>query len=439
MRETRCYNDRHMRGGSARRIHVAVVGLIAATGIAASFAATANGSAAAAAARCGLGSATPATGSPIVLGAIVTDQPGPDFLDEATMARAYFACVNANGGIYGHPIRYDVLATRSNRAEVAAGARELVDKDHVVAIVGSASLPDCSVNGGTYAANGFAVLDVGAAPQCYGSPWSAPVNMGPRFSADAAAQAAIARGAKRLVVLQATGPMSGYDAGGIRAIARAHHIRFVALNAATLGLNGEEQAQRIVGAAGRHGAAVLIFPAAVADEILQGAQTLELAGRVSWACAAACDSDSLAASLGTAWNGKLLVAADVNDVHDDSGPDMRLYLSIRRLYAPYVPGGADPLGQYGFTIGQLTVRALLSIRGGTYTRQTVNAAIRALVGFRTDMLCRPWQFGSAPFHLSNSTGYTVWPHDGTMQIVPHSGCSALSSADPLVARVRGRS
>jgi branched-chain amino acid transport system substrate-binding protein len=374
-----------------------------------------------------------------VLGAIVTEQPGDDFLDAATMARAYFACVNAHGGINGHPIRYDVLEARSNRAKVAAAARELIDRDHVVAIVGSASLTDCSVNGGTYVANGFAVIDVGAARQCYRSQWSAPVNMGPRFSADSTAQAAIAHGAKRLVVLQATGPMSGYDAGGIRAIAKAHHIRFVGLKAATLGLNGEEQAQRIVRAAGRHGAVVLVFPSPVADEILQGAQTLELEGRVLWACAAACDSDSLAASLGAAWNHKLLVGTDVNDVHDDSGPDTRLYRSVRRLYAPGVPGGVDPLGQYGFTIGQLTVRALLSIRSGIYTRQTVNAAIRALAGFTTDMLCRPWQFGSAPFHLPNSSGYTVWPHDGTMQIVPHSGCSALSSADPLVARVRGGS
>jgi branched-chain amino acid transport system substrate-binding protein len=431
-----------MRGGSGPRIHLAVFGLIAAacatTCIAVFAAGAAGGSASAGTGRCGLGSAAPATGSPIVLGAIVTDQPGGDFLDATTMAGAYFACVNANGGIHGHPIRYDVLAAPSNRAKVAAAARELIGNDHLVAIVGSASVTDCPVNGRTYAADGFAVIDVGAAPQCYGSRWSAPVNMGPRFSADLAAGAAIAHGARRLVVLQAAGPMSGYDAGGVRAIAKAHHIRFVGLTAATLGLNGEEQAQRIVAAAGRHGAAVLIFPAPVADEILQGAQTLELEGRVRWACAAACDFDSLAASLGAAWNHKLLVGADVNDIHDDSGPDTRLYLSVRRLYAPDVPGGVDPLGQYGFTIGQLTVQALLSITSGIYTRQTVNAAIRALSGLRTDMLCRPWRFGSAPFHLPNSTGYTVWPHDGTMQIVPGSGCRAIFSADPLVARVRGR-
>src|ERR1039458_7596153 len=36
---------------------------------------------AAASAKCGLGTGTPATGSPITLGAIVTQQPGTDFTD----------------------------------------------------------------------------------------------------------------------------------------------------------------------------------------------------------------------------------------------------------------------------------------------------------------------------------------------------------------------
>src|SRR5580693_5084550 len=57
---------------------------------------------------CGTKPGVAATGTPIVLGGIVTNQPGTSFTDIANMAAAYFACVNANGGINGHPIMYKI-------------------------------------------------------------------------------------------------------------------------------------------------------------------------------------------------------------------------------------------------------------------------------------------------------------------------------------------
>src|SRR5580700_7909966 len=55
--------------------------------------------------QCGTKPGVAATGTPIALGAIVTNQPGTSFTDIPNMANAYFACVNANGGINGHPIK----------------------------------------------------------------------------------------------------------------------------------------------------------------------------------------------------------------------------------------------------------------------------------------------------------------------------------------------
>jgi branched-chain amino acid transport system substrate-binding protein len=55
--------------------------------------------------QCGTKPGVKATGTPIPLGGIVTNQPGTSFTDIANMAAAYFACVNANGGINGHPIK----------------------------------------------------------------------------------------------------------------------------------------------------------------------------------------------------------------------------------------------------------------------------------------------------------------------------------------------
>ena len=86
---------------------------------------------------CGTKPGVAATGTPINLGGIVTDQPGTSFTDIANMAAAYFACVNANGGINGHPIMYYIEKEQTNASQIASEAKQLVQTDHVVGIVGT--------------------------------------------------------------------------------------------------------------------------------------------------------------------------------------------------------------------------------------------------------------------------------------------------------------
>ncbi|MGH3185034.1 MAG: ABC transporter substrate-binding protein, partial [Streptosporangiaceae bacterium] len=81
-----------------------------------------------------------ATGTPIALGAIATNQPGTSFTDIPNMAKAYFDCVNANGGINGHPIKLYIETEQTNPAQIAADAKQLVQTDHVVGIVGTTSI-----------------------------------------------------------------------------------------------------------------------------------------------------------------------------------------------------------------------------------------------------------------------------------------------------------
>ena len=130
---------------------------------------------------------------PINLGGIVTDQPGTSFTDIANMAAAYFACVNANGGINGHPIMYYIEKEQTNASQIASEAKQLVQTDHVVGIVGNTSIIECSVDSSYWASQGFDIIDSGIAPECYSTPNSAAVNMGPRYSSDGAVQYALAR------------------------------------------------------------------------------------------------------------------------------------------------------------------------------------------------------------------------------------------------------
>jgi branched-chain amino acid transport system substrate-binding protein len=385
-----------------------------------------------AALKCGLGTGKPATGSPIKLGAIAVKQAGTDFTDIPNMANAYFKCVNANGGIFNHPIEQDQLDDQTNPAQLASDAKQLVETDNVVGIAGSSDIIDCAVNSAYYQSKGFFVLEAGIAEQCYSSPNEGPVNMGPRYSADGATQTAISLGAKKIAFDQSNVPGTQYNLGGSALIAKQHHvpIQFLTENAASI--NGATAAEREVQAAGPGGAVVLVFTPPVALAILQGAQHLGLENKVIWTCATPCNTDFLAKALGPQWNHKLYVNAEMNLVAQDNGPDTALYKSVLTKYGQDVAGGIGSFSQFGFVLGQLAVKALLGIKPHVYTSATVNRAFHNLKGFKTDMLCKPWYFGPLP----NNTDYTVYPENGKMVLVPKSGCMPIDPVDPEVATVR---
>jgi len=416
-----------MRAGVALAL-AAVAGL--------AIAATSSGSTprvhTAAALKCGLGTGKPATLSPIKIGAIAVKQAGTDFTDIPNMANAYFKCVNANGGIYGHPIVQVQLDDQTNPTQITAFAKQLIQTDHVVGIAGSSDILDCNLNSAYYKSQGFYVLEAGIAEQCYASPNEAPVNMGPRYSADGATQEAIKLGAKKIAFDQSDVPGTQYNIAGSQLIAKEHHIPIVPLTENAAAINGASAAEKEVQAAGPGGAVVLVFTPPTALAILQGAQRAGLENKVIWTCATPCNTDFLAKSLGSAWNGKLYVNAEMNDEDTDNGPDSTLYKSVLAQYGQNVTGGIGSFSQFGFVLGQLAVKALLSIQPHVYTAKTVNAAFKALKGFKTDMLCKPWYFGPLP----NNTDYTVYSQNGKMQIVPGSGCLAIDPVDPEVATAR---
>src|SRR6478752_5648491 len=169
---------------------------------------------------CGSKPGVAATGTPIPLGAIATNQPGTSFTDIPNMAKAYFDCVNANGGINGHPIKLFIATEQTNPAQIAADAKQLVQTDKVVGIVGSTSIIECSINSSYWQKLGFYVIDSGIAPECYSTPNSAAVNMAPRYSSGGAVQYALAQHVSKFVFDQANEPGSAYIAPGPNALAK---------------------------------------------------------------------------------------------------------------------------------------------------------------------------------------------------------------------------
>ena len=395
--------------------------------------ATASGTAASTS-QCGTKPGVKATGTPIPLGAIATNQPGTSFTDIPNMAAAYFACVNANGGINGHPIKLYIQTEQTNPAQIAADAKQLVQTDHVVGIVGNTSILECTINHSYWEKLGYFVVDSGIAPECYSTPNSAAVNMGPRYSSDGAVQYALSQHVAKVVFDQSNVPGTGYIAAGPAALAAAAHTPIVQLTENVPISDANSVAIKEVDDAGPNGAVILNFTPPEALVILQAAQKLGLEDRVKlWGCSTPCNTDFLAQALGPKWNHKLFVNAELTPPDVTSTPKMALYKAILAQYGKSVSGGVGSFSQMGFAEAEIMVHALQAVTGA-YTVASVNTALKAVKDFDTGMLCQGWTYGGYPMHIPNNVDYTTTPDNGKM--VTAQGCTAISPADPQIAAYR---
>jgi branched-chain amino acid transport system substrate-binding protein len=419
----------------------AVIGTIAAAGCSSSGSSSSGSSASAApssaavnTSQCGTKPGVKATGTPIPLGAIATNQPGTSFTDIPNMAAAYFACVNANGGINGHPIKLYIETEQTNPAQIAADAKQLVQTDHVVGIVGNTSILECTINHSYWEKLGYFVVDSGIAPECYSTSNSAAVNMGPRYSSDGAVQYALSQHVSKVVFDQSNVPGTGYIAAGPAALAAAAHTPIVQLTENVPISDANSVAIKEVNDAGPNGAVILNFTPPEALVILQAAQKLGLEDHVKlWGCSTPCNTDFLAKALGPKWDHKLFVNAELTPPDATNTPKMALYKAILAQYGKSVSGGVGSFSQMGFAEAEIMVHALESVTGA-YTVASVNAAIKNVSNFDTGMLCQGWTYGNFPMHIPNNVDYTTTPNNG--QMVTAQGCTPISSADPQIAAYR---
>jgi branched-chain amino acid transport system substrate-binding protein len=404
------------------------------TSTASSASSTSSSAVASSTSSCGPKPGQAATGTPIPLGAINTKEPGTDFTDIENMEGAYFACVNANGGVNGHPIKLFKLTEATQPAQNAADAKELVQTDHVVGISGSSSIIECAINSSYWQKLGYYVIAAGIAPECYATPNYADVNMGPRYSSDGAVQYVLSLKPSKIVFDQSNVPGTGYIAAGPSALASAAHVPITQLTENVPISDADAVALKEVDDAGPDGAVVLNFTPPEALVILQAAQKLGLEDRVkAWACSTPCDTDFLSTTLGPKWNDKFFVNAELTPPDPTNTPTMNLYKAILKQYGSDVSGGIGSFSEMGFTMGEIAVHALDGIKGA-YTMKAVNQAFVNVKDFNTGMLCEPWTYGHYPLHIANNVDYTVTPDNGKMVI--KQGCTPISSVDPQIAAYR---
>jgi len=129
--------------------------------------------------------------APIVVGSI-NALSGPVVYDDASKAaKAVFDAFNENGGHNGRMIEYLIMDDRTDPATSSSSARDAVDNQGAVAMVGSMSFLDCAVNGAYYIDKGIvAIPGLGADTFCYTNANIAPPNMGPYLASELTMQIA---------------------------------------------------------------------------------------------------------------------------------------------------------------------------------------------------------------------------------------------------------
>ena len=422
-----------------RRIALAVavpVALLAAVALAtaASSSSTAKvGSAAAGAtvSKCGAGTGKKATGRPIKMGGIAMVIPGVDFSTIGKVAKAYFDCVNDNGGIQGRPISYTLYTEQLNPAQEAALARKLIESDKVVGIVGNTSFAECGVNWKYYKSKGYIVIGAGVQAECFGTPPFVESNMGPRYSVEGAVQALVRAGAKKIAISSPDTVTAYADGAGLK-YAASKGVEAKSFPAHLPVTDASSALLQMYQYVGDGGGILLDFTPDTAPAFMKAAEAMGIVNKIKWGSSTPIANTFMSSQFSPAFDGHLWINSEFGLLDASQGPDTRLMLAIQKKYAPSIAPQA--FGQMGFMDAKFATTALLNIKGPV-TAKSYNLAARNLKNVHTDILCKPWYVGNAlPYHIPNNTDITVDYKDG--KVVLKEKCFDIAPVDKELAQTR---
>jgi len=388
-----------------------------------------SGTASATKSVCGLGNGKKATGAPIKLGGIDMLIPGVDFTTIGKVAKAYFDCVNANGGIHGRPISYKLYTEQLNPAQEASLARKLIESDKVVGVVGNTSFAECGTNWKYYKSKGFVVIGAGVQAECYSTPSFAEVNAGPRYSNVGAAQALVKAGVKKLAIASPD-TISAYADGGPALVAKAAGIPVKIFPTHLPVTDATSQLLQMYQFAGEGGGILIDFTPDTAPAFMKAAIDQGLVDKVKWGSSTPIANTLMSSQFSPAFDGHLWIDNEFSNVDPKVGPDSALMFQVLQKYTKIAP---QAFAQMGFLVGKFATNALLSIKG-PITAKSYNAAVINLKNQKTDILCKPYYVGKLPFHIPNNTNIIV--DYKNKNVVVKNKCTELAPVDKAIAQTR---
>jgi branched-chain amino acid transport system substrate-binding protein len=389
-----------------------------------------SGTASATKSVCGKGTGKKATGAPIKLGGIDMLIPGVDFTTIGKVAKAYFDCVNDNGGINGRPIKYTLYNEQLNPAQEAALARKLIEKDKVVGVVGNTSFAECGTNAKYYKSKGFVVIGAGVQAECYSTPSFAEVNSGPRYSNVGAAQALVKAGIKKLAIASPD-TISAYADGGPALVAQKAGIPVKIFPTHLPVTDATSQLIQMYQFAGDGGGILIDFTPDTAPAFMKAAQAQGIVDKVKWGSSTPIANTFMSSQFSPAFDGHLWIDNEFSNVDPKVGPDSALMFQVLKKYASKIAPQA--FAQMGYLDGKFAVNALLSIKG-PITAKSYNAAVKALKNQKSDILCKPFYVGNLAYHIPNNTNIIVDYKAGN--VVVKQGCTDFQAVDKAISQTR---
>lgn len=366
---------------------------------------------------CGLDNGQVATGAPIKVGGIYGNAAPGDFSAAVDAAKAYFKCVNENGGIHGRPIEYLVENDQWNPELAAQAAAKLVNDETVVAMVGNSSFVEMSVNAPMYSANGVMAMASGcAASECFESPNIVSTNQGPLPSSVGAAMYAVEElGATNVSCIGMAIPSVGnWSCGAVQGYMESKGLNgsFVLLNPAAPDVNSALLEAMASGA----DSILVNLPAGLGIAFLNAAEEQDLGAAYSWTSSTPLYDASVPRALGDYWNGKLFVSAELTTI-DGTGPDNQNWLNVMDAYAE-ANDPRDTFAQSGYLSAKYFVKTLNAMAPSEVDdRAAVTEAIQSIKGYTSDLMCGPYYVGKAERHMPNHAGIIVEIRDEAFHVV----------------------
>ena len=372
---------------------------------------------ASAATNCGANTGVAATGAPVIVGGIYADGAPGDWSSSTDSAAAYFACVNANGGINGRPIEYHVENDQWAPEAAAQAGAKLVNDLNAVALVGNGSFIEMAVNAKTYADAGIMVMASACAiSECFESSNIVSTNQGPLPSDLGAAQYAQEElGAKNIACIGLNIPNNGI--WSCQAVIDFMTKRGGTGSMAMLNPGAPDVNSALLEAIASGADTILLnLPAGLSIAVLKSAQEQDLRDTYNWISPTPMYDLSGPAALGDYWDGKVFINAELAPI-SVNGPDAQNWQAVLEAFGK-ADDPRDTFGQAGYLSAQFFVKAMLAMDPADLDdRAKVTAAIKGISGYKSDLMCGPYYVGDADFHMPNHAGYMVKMVGGGFEIV----------------------
>lgn len=361
---------------------------------------------------CGASTGKAATGEAIKVGGIHGNAAPGDFSSSTDAAKAYFDCVNANGGIHGRPVDYMVENDQWNPELASQAASKLVVDKAVVAMVGNGSFIEMSVNAPFYKEqNIMAMAAACAVSECFESSNLVSTNQGPLASSVGAAQYAEEElGSKNIacigLAIPTVGPWSCNE------VTRFMEARGKTGSTVLLNPGAPDVNSGLLEAIASGADTIMVnLPAGLGVAMLAVAQEQDLGDAYKWIASTPLYDASVPGALGEYWDGKLFINAELVPFSRD-GADNTNWLALMDKYAAK-DDPRDTFSQAGYLSARYFTETLMAMDAKDIDdRAKVTTAIKAISGYTSDMTCGPFYVGEADRHMPNHAGVMVVVKDG---------------------------